>query len=349
MGEVIRFADFALDVEDRRLMRAGSPVAVSARYLDALILMASEPGRLVAKDRFMTEVWKGVPVTDEALTQCIRTLRRILGDDAVRPTFIETVSRHGYRFIAEVRTDADGLPTPGPAALVSPSTDVRWSRFRRRAAAMAVGGLIAGLIGGTAYGLIGLGADSGGVSTLAVLACLTGGVGLLGGAGVGLGLAAADFGTERLTPRAVLGAALGGLTIGAAVRLIGMDAFTLLFGQAPARITGAFEGLLLGAAIGLAAWRAQDAGPPRASALGALSTGAAALLIVLSGGRLMAGSLAALSERFPASRLHLDAVGAVFGEVGLGPLARTTTGLVEGALFGACVVAALAWRRQGRD
>ncbi|MGA0545401.1 winged helix-turn-helix domain-containing protein [Brevundimonas sp. VNH65] len=346
---MIRFAEFALNVEDRRLTRDGTPVAINARYLDALILLASEPGRLVAKDRFMTEVWKGVPVTDEALTQCIRTLRRILGDNAVRPTFIETAPRHGYRFIAEVRTDADSRPTAGPPSLDIPAADVRWGRFLGRAATTSVGGLIAGLIGGIGYGLVGLGAESGGVSTLAVLACLTGGVGLMGGAGVGLGLAAADFGTARLTSRAILGAGLGGLATGAAVRLIGMDAFTLLFGQAPARITGAFEGLLLGAAVGAAAWRAQDAGPLRASALGAVVTGAAALLIVLSGGRLMAGSLASLSERFPASRLHLDAVGALFGEAGLGPLTRTTTGLVEGALFGACVVAALAWRRQGRD
>ena len=43
-----------------------------------------------------------MPVTDEALTQCIKTLRRQLGDDASRPRFIETVPKHGYRFIAPV-------------------------------------------------------------------------------------------------------------------------------------------------------------------------------------------------------------------------------------------------------
>ena len=102
-----RFGAFELDAADRRLTRDGEPVELSSRYLDALALLVSESGRLVSKDRFMREVWKGVPVTDEALTQCVRSLRRALGDDAGRPSYIETEPKHGYRFIAAVeRVDA---------------------------------------------------------------------------------------------------------------------------------------------------------------------------------------------------------------------------------------------------
>ena len=96
------FGEFSLDLGDRRLRRAGEPVELSSRYFDALALLLGEPGKLVSKERFMDEVWRGIPVTDEALTQCIRTLRRQLGDDAARPRFIETVPKHGYRFVAEV-------------------------------------------------------------------------------------------------------------------------------------------------------------------------------------------------------------------------------------------------------
>ena len=96
------FGEFSLDLGDRRLRRAGEPVELSSRYFDALALLLGEPGKLVSKARFMDEVWRGVPVTDEALTQCIRTLRRQLGDDAASPRFIETVPKHGYRFIAAV-------------------------------------------------------------------------------------------------------------------------------------------------------------------------------------------------------------------------------------------------------
>ena len=102
MTASLRFANFELDAADRQLKRGGEAVELNGRYFDALALLASEPGRLVTKDRFLDEVWRGVPVTDEALTQCIKTLRRQLGDDAARPRFIETVPKHGYRFIAPV-------------------------------------------------------------------------------------------------------------------------------------------------------------------------------------------------------------------------------------------------------
>ena len=87
MTTSIRFEDFELDAGNRRLLRGSEPVELNGRYFDALALMVGEPGRLVTKDRFMDEVWRGVPVTDEALTQCIRTLRKQLGDNAAAPRF----------------------------------------------------------------------------------------------------------------------------------------------------------------------------------------------------------------------------------------------------------------------
>ena len=96
-----RFDRYLLDPGDRRLTRDGAPVELNARYLDALALLVREQGKLVSKDRFLDEVWRGVPVTDEALTQCIRTIRRQLGDDAANPRFITTVRGVGFRFERE--------------------------------------------------------------------------------------------------------------------------------------------------------------------------------------------------------------------------------------------------------
>src|SRR5215216_8036332 len=107
-----RFDRFRLDPGDRQLRRDDEPVELNARYLDALSLLVREAGRLVTKDRFLDEVWRGVPVTDEALTQCIKTLRRQLGDDAARPRFIETVPKHGYRFIAPLNAGDAGPAFP---------------------------------------------------------------------------------------------------------------------------------------------------------------------------------------------------------------------------------------------
>lgn len=140
-----RFDRFVLDPRDRRLMRDGEPVDLSARYLDALCLLVEEAGTLVSKERFHAEVWRGVPVTDEALTQCIKMLRRQLGDDAARPRFIETIPKHGYRFVAPVeRAPADdaGRPFPGQSGRF----DMR--RFLLLGGAGTLGAGVAGLIGG---------------------------------------------------------------------------------------------------------------------------------------------------------------------------------------------------------
>ena len=62
------FEGFVLDTRERRLTAGDGAVELNARYLDALALLVRDCGKLVPKDRFLDEVWRGVPVTDEALT-----------------------------------------------------------------------------------------------------------------------------------------------------------------------------------------------------------------------------------------------------------------------------------------
>ena len=75
--------------------------------------------------------------------------------------------------------------------------------------------------------------------------------------------------------------------------------------------------------------------------MAALCGGVAGLVIPLLGGRMMAGSLDLLAHSLPKSRLHLDRLGAIFGESGLGPISQSMTGALEGALFAGCVVGAM--------
>ena len=353
-----RFGAFLLDPDDRRLTRDGASVELNARYLDALALLVRERGKLVSKDRFLNEVWRGVPVTDEALTQCIRTIRRQLGDDAARPRFIETVPKHGYRFIAPVESPgAEPLPAAASAAPASsPAPGGPWTLSIQLGGAGMLGGGIAGVIGGLFYGLgaaqplqSGMGASS----VILVLTALTVAVGVIGGAGVGIGVAAARTAWGHASPGSILGGAFGGLIVGAIVKLLGVDAFNLLFGQSPSAMTGAGEGALLGAAIGFGIWLHAGRGLSlRLTAAATAVTGAVVgVLIPLLGGRLMGGSLDLLARQFPASRLRLDPIGALFGEADFGPISQAVTGGIEGALFCGFVVGTiiLVQRRFGSD
>ncbi len=93
-----RFDNFVIDVPDRQLWRGDTRIDLNARYLDALVLLVRERDRLVEKDRFFDEVWQDVVVSDSALTQCIKEIRKQLGDDAANPRYIQTVWGAGYRF-----------------------------------------------------------------------------------------------------------------------------------------------------------------------------------------------------------------------------------------------------------
>jgi DNA-binding winged helix-turn-helix (wHTH) protein len=347
MAAAYAFDRFVLDPSDRRLKSDGRPVDVSSRYLDALALLVRSNGQLVSKDQFMAEVWSGVPVTDEALTQCVKTLRRVLGDDAASPRFIETVPKHGYRFIASVdRIEDDGVRVRRPAATPA------WQTTLLLAVAGTIGGGIAGFIGGLLYGFIGasqpLQPGMGAASVLLVLLCVTILVALLGGAGVATGLAL----TRRYGAWCIAGGAAGGLIIGATVKLLGLDAFSLLVGQSPGEITGAFEGLFIGAGTGVGVWLSRRTVSVRRSALqAAFCGGVAGLAISLLGGRLMLGSLDLLARQVPGSRLRLNHISQLFGEASFGPVTQTVTSVLEGGLFAAGVVGAMAlaerdWKRR---
>lgn len=344
MAARFAFADFLLDPADRRLSCGGAAVDLNGRYLDALALMVREQGRLISKDRFLGEVWAGVPVTDEALTQCIKTLRRQLGDDASNPRFIETVPKHGYRFIAPVE-QVDGSGTVRVNSVARPDAS-RSRAFLTSAIAGTLGGGAAGAIGGLIYGFVGASQPGpNGVGALSVLLVLLGIstlVALIGGAGVSTGIAAANALNARSATWTIAGGMAGGLLVGALAKMFGLDAFTLLVGHSPQNITGAGEGAVLGGAVGLGAWlaaRANSIGD--AAARAALVGGLAGIAIGLTGGRLMLGSLALLARDVPGSRLTLDQLGHLFGERGLGSLTLIVSTGLEAALFAACTVAAI--------
>lgn len=339
-SDSFRFGRFTLDVESRLLCRDGAALDVSSRYFDALVLLVRNAGGLVPKDKFMDVVWRGVPVTDEALTQCIRSLRRALDDDAARPSFIETVPKHGYRFIAEVIV-GDAMP----AARLAMASKPDWRRFWALAGAGIVGGGIAGLLGGIFYGFSGGSQGMGGASFVLVLTALTVLIALIGAAGVSFGMAAAGLFKSGYGAFTIMGGAAGGFVVGGIVKLLGLDAFNLLLGQSPAQITGALEGAILGGAVGLALYLASMTSSSQSLSrrmLPAAAVGAAAgAMIPASGGQLLGGSLNALAEVLPQSQLRLDQIGAMFGEDGFGRISQIATGGLEGMLFAACMTGAI--------
>ncbi len=107
------FSDFTVSPSRRVLLRHDEELPLIPRYLDLLLLLIERRNEAVHRRDIFDTVWNDVVVTDGALSQAVRILRRTLGDNPREPMFIRTVSRHGYRFVfPDVTEEDDAAPLP---------------------------------------------------------------------------------------------------------------------------------------------------------------------------------------------------------------------------------------------
>ena len=92
-----RFGEFDLYPAERQLHLRQTPVRLSPKVFDALLLFVANAERLVRRDQLIETLWPDTFVTDANLTNVIVSLRKVLGRDA-----IQTVSKFGYRLCLPV-------------------------------------------------------------------------------------------------------------------------------------------------------------------------------------------------------------------------------------------------------
>lgn len=100
---IYKFGPFHLDASERVLLRDGSPVSLTPKALETLIVLVEHSGHLVEKDALMKAVWPDAFVEEGGLTRNISVLRKILGDNSEEQAYIETLPRRGYRFTCVVK------------------------------------------------------------------------------------------------------------------------------------------------------------------------------------------------------------------------------------------------------
>ena len=99
---VYQFREFTLEAGERRLSRGGVAVHLPPKAYELLLMLVAQPGRLLTKDELLARIWPDAFVEEGILAVHVSAVRKALGDDARPPTYIETVSGSGYRFIAPV-------------------------------------------------------------------------------------------------------------------------------------------------------------------------------------------------------------------------------------------------------
>ncbi|MGD0012418.1 MAG: tetratricopeptide repeat protein [Terriglobia bacterium] len=141
---LLRFGVFEVDLRTAELRKQGLKVKLHGQPFQVLAMLLERPGELVTREEIREKLWPGDTFVDfeHSVNNSIKRAREALGDDAAAPRFIETLPRHGYRFIAPVEGGAMQelpLPTTGPRA-------VRESLLRRHWAVAVASALVVALL-----------------------------------------------------------------------------------------------------------------------------------------------------------------------------------------------------------
>ncbi len=117
-GQSVRFGEFELTLKSAELSRNGDRVKLPDQPFQVLVALLEHPGEVVTRDELRHRLWPTDIYVDyeRSLNAAIKRLREALGDEAATPRYIETLPRHGYRFIAKVK------PAPEPIA----GSRIRW-------------------------------------------------------------------------------------------------------------------------------------------------------------------------------------------------------------------------------
>jgi DNA-binding winged helix-turn-helix (wHTH) protein len=351
-----RFSDFTLSTRQRLLIRDGQPLPLIPRYLDLLVFLIERRRDAVHRREIFDRVWSDVIVSDSALSQAIRTLRRTLGDDPREPRFIRTVSRHGYQFTCP---DVIEEPDEELTATARGETGLTRQKFgasltaltagaTRACAGAAMAGAAAGIAGGL---LLSVAPDNAApLAVVPVLVLVGAGAGAVGGLGVGAGLAFAES-SSRLRSAAglTIGAAAGGTAVGLAVQWLMRWSLAAVVGLT-LPIGGAVEGLVIGAAAGAGYAIARRPGGAQRSRIYravviAAFCAAGAFALAGAGRPLVGGTLHGIAREARGSQISLAPLGRLIGEPGFGPVSQALIAAWEGGIFGLGVGIALLRRR----
>jgi TolB-like protein/Tfp pilus assembly protein PilF len=125
VSRIVCFANFEVDLAAGQLHKRGIRIGLREKSFQVLALLLDQPGEVVTREQLQRRLWPADVFVDfeNNLNTAVARLREALGDSADKPRFIETLPKHGYRFIAPV--SAQPLPdrkasVPAPRLVVLP-------------------------------------------------------------------------------------------------------------------------------------------------------------------------------------------------------------------------------------
>src|SRR5579862_4096785 len=110
-----QFESFRLDTSNECLWKSGAQIALPPKPFAILRYLVDNPGRLITHDELLDALWPETYVQPQVLRTYMLELRKVLGDDAGAPRFIQTLPKRGYCFVAPVSEAAEARNGVAPA------------------------------------------------------------------------------------------------------------------------------------------------------------------------------------------------------------------------------------------
>src|SRR5271169_2998662 len=116
---LFRFNEFELDSAGGELRLGQERLDLQPQPFKVLALLVARSGRVVSREEIRRQLWNAGTFVDfeGSLNFCIRQIRKVLGEDARKPRYIETLHRRGYRFLAPVN-GVDAIPNRSSATVI---------------------------------------------------------------------------------------------------------------------------------------------------------------------------------------------------------------------------------------
>ena len=111
---IVRFGTFEVDLEGGELRRSGLKIRLQEQPFRMLALLLEHPGKVVTREELRSTLWPADTFVDfdQSLGTAVSKVRQALGDSADNPSYVETVPRRGYRFVAQVERVGEAASHP---------------------------------------------------------------------------------------------------------------------------------------------------------------------------------------------------------------------------------------------
>jgi len=115
----VRFGQFEVDVRAGGLLKQGIRIPLPEQAFQILLMLLEHPGKVVLRTEIRARLWADDSVVDfdQSINSAVKRLRNALGEASGAPRYIETLSKRGYRFIAEVEPNGEAPPEPDAASV----------------------------------------------------------------------------------------------------------------------------------------------------------------------------------------------------------------------------------------